>query len=112
LYTGPARANPLTWHAVTCGGIETASGSVTRSVKIVTFNNSSLGVVQLEMLGSSYIATVRSSPSSMPRPPSPDIETTCRPGQASCAPMACGSALAIEPCRKEPMTRRRPLGVM
>jgi len=62
--------------------------------------------------GSPWSATVRSSPSNIPSPPSPDIEITWRFGYANCAPMACGSALAIVPCRNDPMTRRRPFGVM
>ena len=49
----------------------------------------------------------RRSPISMVKPPSPDSETTCRPGEAACAPMACVIALAIEPCQKDPMSRRR-----
>jgi hypothetical protein len=46
--------------------------------------------------GSSWSATVRSSPSSIPSPPSPDIEITWRPGWANWAPIACGSAFAID----------------
>ena len=61
--------------------------------------------------GRSWRRTVSSSPSSIARPPSPDIDTTCRPGNASWAPIACGSAFAIVPCLHEPITRRRPFGV-
>ena len=38
-----------------------------------------------------------SSPSSMASPPSPDSATTCRPGWLACAPITCGSALAMLP---------------
>jgi hypothetical protein len=55
--------------------------------------------------------TVSNSPSSMPRPPSPDMEITWRSRSARCAPIACGRALAMLPCRNEPITRRRPFGV-
>src|SRR6267142_562560 len=51
-------------------------------------------------------ARLRKSPISMVKPPSPDSEITCRPGNAVCAPMACGIALAIEPCQKDPISRR------
>src|SRR5262249_35676229 len=46
------------------------------------------------------------------RPPSPDIEITWRPGKAGCAPIACGNALAIDPCMKEPISRRPFVGWM
>ncbi|CAH0327511.1 hypothetical protein SRABI128_06178 [Microbacterium sp. Bi128] len=62
--------------------------------------------------GSRCAATVMSSPSSIDRPPSPETETTCRPGYASWAPIACGSALAMDPCRYEPISRRVPSGLM
>ena len=45
---------------------------------------------------------------SIAKPPSPDIEITCRPGWLTCAPMACGRALAMEPWLKEPSSRRLP----
>lgn len=61
--------------------------------------------------GRSYCTRVRKSPISIEKPPSPDIATTCRFRSVNWAPMACGRALAIEPWLKEPITRRRPLGV-
>lgn len=61
--------------------------------------------------GRSYWTRVRKSPISMVNPPSPDMETTCRFRSRNCAPIACGRALAIDPCENEPITRRRPLGV-
>ncbi len=45
------------------------------------------------------------SPISMVKPPSPDSEITCRSGCAAWMPMACGIALAMEPCTSE-----RPAG--
>lgn len=48
---------------------------------------------------------------SMANPPSPQKATTCRSGYNNCAPMACGRAFAIEPCRKEPI-KRRPLVIL
>ena len=48
------------------------------------------------------------SPIIIEKPPSPDIETTWRPGQAACAPIACSIALAIEPWLNEPISRRLP----
>lgn len=51
---------------------------------------------------------VTSSPISIVRPPSPASATTCRPGWEACAPIACGSALAIDPWLKEPISRRLP----
>ncbi len=62
--------------------------------------------------GRSYWTRVRKSPISMEKPPSPDIETTWRRRSVNWAPIACGSALAIDPWVKEPITRRRPLGLM
>ena len=47
--------------------------------------------------GSFICVSVIRSPISMANPPSPDIEITCRPFSAACAPMACAMALAIEP---------------
>ena len=47
------------------------------------------------LIGRSYWARVR-SPINMPRP-SPQKATTCLWGYGNCAPIACGSALAIEP---------------
>src|SRR5690606_37301146 len=44
--------------------------------------------------GRSYWTRVRKSPISMLNPPSPDMETTCRPRSVNCAPMAIGSAFA------------------
>ena len=44
----------------------------------------------------------------MVKPPSPDSEITCRPGNAAWAPIACAIALAIEPCQNEPISRRLP----
>lgn len=61
--------------------------------------------------GRSYWTRVRKSPISMENPPSPDMETTWRPRSRNWAPIACGSAFAIEPWLNEPITRRRPLGV-
>lgn len=61
--------------------------------------------------GRSYWTRVRKSPISMENPPSPDIATTCRSRSTNWAPIACGSALAIEPWLNEPITRRLPLGV-
>ena len=60
----------------------------------------------------SWSFTVSSSPISMPRPPSPLREITCRSGNASEAPIACGRALAMVPWCQEPNRRRFPLGVM
>ena len=37
------------------------------------------------------------SPIIMENPPSPENEITCRRGKATCAPMACNIAFAIEP---------------
>ena len=48
------------------------------------------------------------SPSSIAMPPSPDRVMTCRPGSVDCAPMACGSALAMLPWLNEPISRRVP----
>jgi len=48
------------------------------------------------------------SPIIIAKPPSPDIEMTCRWGKVACAPIACSSALAIEPWLNEPISRRRP----
>ena len=48
------------------------------------------------------------SPISMVKPPSPDSDTTWRPGNAACTPNACGMALAMEPCQNDPTKRRRP----
>src|SRR5271166_2062317 len=48
------------------------------------------------------------SPSNMASPPSPERVTTWRSGNANCAPMACGMALAIEPWLNEPSRRRFP----
>jgi hypothetical protein len=62
--------------------------------------------------GRSYWTRVRKSPISMENPPSPDIDTTCRSVSVNWAPIAIGSAFAIDPCENEPITRRRPLGVM
>ena len=53
-------------------------------------------------------ARLMKSPISMVKPPSPDIEITWRPGNAACAPMAWGMALAIEPWLNEPINRRLP----
>ncbi|MGY2938826.1 hypothetical protein ACVWZ6_008428 [Bradyrhizobium sp. GM6.1] len=58
--------------------------------------------------GSFICVSVIRSPISMVKPPSPESEITCRPGCAACAPIACGMALAIEPCTNEPISRRRP----
>jgi hypothetical protein len=44
----------------------------------------------------------------MAKPPSPESEITCRPGKAAWAPIAWAIALAIEPCQKEPSSRRLP----
>jgi hypothetical protein len=44
----------------------------------------------------------------MVKPPSPDSEITCRPGNAACAPIVCAIALAIEPCQNDPISRRLP----
>jgi hypothetical protein len=44
----------------------------------------------------------------MAKPPSPQSETTCRPGKAACAPIACAIAFAIEPCQNDPTSRRLP----
>ena len=62
--------------------------------------------------GSPYWTMVRKSPMSMENPPSPAMAMTWRPRSGNCAPIAWGMALAIEPCVNEPITRRRPLGVM
>jgi hypothetical protein len=35
-------------------------------------------------------------------------EVACRRGNAACAPIACGIALAVEPCRNDPISRRSP----
>ncbi len=61
--------------------------------------------------GRSYWTRVRKSPISMENPPSPAIATTCRFRSVNWAPIACGSALAMEPWLNEPITRRLPLGV-
>lgn len=61
--------------------------------------------------GRLYWTRVRKSPISMVNPPSPDIETTCRFRSVNWAPIACGSALAIEPWLNDPITLRLPLGV-
>ena len=52
--------------------------------------------------GKPSCARLRKSPISMVKPPSPDSEITCRPGNAAWAPIACAIALAIEPCQNEP----------
>ena len=52
--------------------------------------------------GRSSCARLRKSPISMAKPPSPDSEMTCRPGNADCAPIVCAIALAMEPCQNEP----------
>lgn len=62
--------------------------------------------------GRSYCTRVRKSPISMENPPSPDIDTTCRRRSVNWAPIAIGSAFAIDPCENEPITRRLPLGEM
>ena len=48
------------------------------------------------------------SPIIMVKPPSPENETTWRPGNAACAPIACSIALAMEPWLNEPTMRRLP----
>ena len=58
--------------------------------------------------GSSCWVSVRKSPISMVKPPSPESEITCRPGKAAWAPIACAIAFAIEPCQNEPSSRRLP----
>src|SRR5438132_640961 len=60
------------------------------------------------LTGSSCWPRVRSSPISMASPPSPESELTWRSGYATWAPIACGSAFAIEPWLNDP-TNRRPL---
>ena len=48
------------------------------------------------------------SPIIMVKPPSPDIEITCRSLCEAWAPIACSMALAIEPWLNEPISRRLP----
>jgi hypothetical protein len=49
------------------------------------------------LMGSFCEMMVIRSPMSMERPPSPQKAMTCRFGNASCAPIASGIALAIVP---------------
>ena len=53
-------------------------------------------------------AKLMKSPIIMVKPPSPDIEMTCRVGYVAWAPIACSMALAIEPWLNEPIRRRLP----
>ena len=60
----------------------------------------------ISLTGMSSPAAVSSSPISIENPPSPQSATTWRPGEPTCAPIACGSALAIEPWLNEARIRR------
>ena len=56
--------------------------------------------------GRSFWRIESSSPISIEIPPSPASAITWRSGAAACAPRAWGTALAIDPWLKEPMSRR------
>lgn len=52
--------------------------------------------------------SIGNAPIIIAKPPSPDIETTRRFGNAACAPIACSNAFAIDSWLNEPSSRRRP----
>ena len=60
------------------------------------------------LTGRSCSTSVSSSPISIDSPPSPASAITCRPGEAAWAPIACDSALAMDPWVNDPTIRRRP----
>ena len=87
--------------------------SVPKSRKPVDFCSSSMKpsaplLKTTTFTGSPSCTRLSRSPISMVKPPSPDSDTTCRPGHAAWAPIAWAMALAIEPCQNEPSSRRRP----
>jgi hypothetical protein len=51
---------------------------------------------------------LRKSPISMVKPPSPESEITWRRRNVIWAPIACGIALAMEPCQNDPIRLRLP----
>jgi hypothetical protein len=102
--------SPIAWAIPAKSGLSRSVPKVTIPAAFISSstNDSAPLLNTTTFTGRCSCRRVISSPSSIATPPSPDSETTCRPGWLAWAPMACGSALAMDPWLNEPISRRLP----